>query len=669
MKRMGTLAGMILLTASLALGGGGTKHMTIEDTLALKSVGGPLLSPDGKWIVYTVSEWNKEKNRRFSHIYLATTDGRRSFRLTNGEKGESSPQWSPDGKKISFLASRDEDNQIWTIPIDGGEAEKLTSEDNGVSAYDWAPNGERIAFVTRDTPEDKKDREKRKKDKFDAIVVEDDLIYSHLWVIDTDSKETKRLTKGVFTPTSPEWSPDSKWIAYATSQNAWQASSYKDISEDRNTDIYIVSAEGGTPKPLVTSPAAESSPKWSPDGNQIAFVATEDPKSWAAKRDVLVIPARGGTASILTKDFFESAGGGLTWARDGKILYFSTGIGVHNHIFQVPAAGGEVIQVTKGDKTFRGFDLAREGSLFATIITDPKLSGDIWISDLASGAERRITSINPQLEEFALAETEVLHWKGPDDFDIEGILVKPLDYVDGKLYPMILQIHGGPYGKYSATFDARAQFFAAKGYAILKTNPRGSTGYGNKFTVANVGDWGGKDYQDWMAGVATVINMGVADPEKLVVMGGSYGGFSTFWTVTQTDRFKAAIGHAGISDWYSFHGQSDIPALMEYGFLGYPWESTEVYRKYSPMTYVKNVKTPLMITHGEQDRRVPIAQAEEYYRALKKRGVDVVFVRYPREGHGIREPNHVIDLMNRQLKWFDSHLGIKRPQKATTESN
>jgi dipeptidyl aminopeptidase/acylaminoacyl peptidase len=221
---------------------------------------------------------------------------------------------------------------------------------------------------------------------------------------------------------------------------------------------------------------------------------------------------------------------------------------------------------------------------------------------------------------------------------------------------MILSIHGGPYGANTARYDARAQIFAAHGYAVLAPNPRGSTGYGAKFEQANVSDWGGKDFGDLMAGVDAMIAKGVADPDKLLVMGGSYGGFMTFWTITQTNRFKAAIGHAGISDWYSFYGQSDIPGLMAYGFAGQPWKAAATYRKYSPITYVDKVKTPIMITHGEQDRRVAIQQAEEYYRGLIGNGVEAIFIRYPREGHGISEPNHQIDLVGRQLEWFEKHL-------------
>jgi dipeptidyl aminopeptidase/acylaminoacyl peptidase len=239
---------------------------------------------------------------------------------------------------------------------------------------------------------------------------------------------------------------------------------------------------------------------------------------------------------------------------------------------------------------------------------------------------------------------------------VEGWLTYPLDYQAGKKVPMILNIHGGPYGANTARFDARAQIFAAHGYAVLAPNPRGSTGYGAKFEQANVADWGGKDFGDLMAGVDAMIAKGLADPDKLLVMGGSYGGFMTFWTVTQTNRFKAAIGHAGISDWYSFYGQSDIPGLMAYGFAGQPWNAAATYRKYSPITYVDKVKTPIMITHGEQDRRVAIQQAEEYYRGVKGNGVEAIFIRYPREGHGITEPNHQIDLVGRQLDWFEKHL-------------
>lgn len=662
MKKLASSLTIVLFICAFAFAADGDKKMTIQDSLAVKNVGAPTFSPDGKWIAYTISDWDKENNRRVSHIYLVSATGGRPTKLTNGEKGENTPQWSPDGTRIAFTADRDKGNQIWLISPSGGEAEKLTSEENGLSGFRWSPDGKRISFITRDTPKDKAEREKKKKDKFDAIVVEKDFIYSHLWTINVESKEKKRVTEGAFGVDSAEWSPDGKWIAFVRSTNGSQESSFAELAPDRNSDIYLISADGGQARQLTTNPASDSNPQWSPDGKWIAYTANNDAKSWAAKTEIMLIATEGGTPRTLTKDFFESTGGGLTWSPDGKNLYFNTGIGVYSHIFKVPASGGNVSQITKGDYNYGQFDVAHDGNKIAYTLNDGRSATDIFVASINGEQAQQLTTVNPQLKDFALASTEIIKWKGPDNFDIEGVLVKPLGYEQGKRYPLILQIHGGPYAKFDSSYSSRVQIFAANGYAVLMPNPRGSTGYGNKFTVANIGDWGGKDFKDIMAGVDAVIAKGIADPDKMVVMGGSYGGYMTFWTITQTDRFKAAIGHAGISDWYSFHGQSDIPGLMEYGFAGQPWNATETYRKSSPMTYVDKVKTPIMITHGEQDRRVAIAQAEEYYRALQRRGVEVVFLRFPREGHGIQEPNHQIDLTQRQLEWFDSHLGIKRHQ-------
>jgi len=668
------------------------KRMTIEDALAIKQIGAPQFSHDGKRIAYTISEWDREENRRVSHVWLVSSDGGPTTKLTTGDKGETSPQWSPDGSNIAFLADRDKGTQVWVIPVDGGEADKVTSEENDIQSFQWSPDGKLLAFVSRDAPKDKAEREKRKKDKFDTVVVDSDFTYSHLWTIDVETREKKRLTEGDFTVSDPQWSPDGASIAYVTSKIGAQESSFVDISDDRHTDIYIVSAKGGSPRQLTTNPGPDANPRWSPDGKLLAYTSTPEQKSWAAKTDAMVISPDGGAQRNLTKDFFESPNSGpssMAWAPDGNALYFSSGVGLYTHIFSVPAGGGEVAQVTRESRNYSAFDISRHpavanspapapnpqeaastpGWKIAYTVNDSFTADDIWVAPLKNVEQaKKITWVNPQIRDFALAKTRVIKWKGPDNFDVEGLLVSPLGYEEGKRYPLILQIHGGPYGRFTDTFNTRSQLWAANGYAVLMPNPRGSTGYGNRFATANLGDWGGKDFKDIMAGVDTVIARGIVDPDKLVVMGGSYGGFMTFWTVTQTDRFKAAIGHAGISDWYSFHGQSDVPGLMEYGFGGQPWASAETYRKWSPMTHVDRVKTPLLITHGERDLRVPIAQAEQYYRALKKRGVETVFLRYPREGHGIQEPNHQIDLFQRQLEWFDSHLGIKREKPAEVKA-
>jgi dipeptidyl aminopeptidase/acylaminoacyl peptidase len=651
----------ILLLCVVALAQAGTKKITVEDSLAIHRVAGPKFSPDGNWILYTETEWDRKNDRQVSHIWVGRASGGAGpVKLTAGEKGETAPQWAPDGSRIAFLADRstgDAKNgkQVWTIRPDGGEAEKLTSEETAITDFRWAPNGKRIAFVTADTRKDKTDREKRKKDKFDAILVDADYNYTHLWTIELDGKAKKRVTEGAFSVTAPRWSPDSKSIAYVQSSMGTQESTFFDLNADRNSDIYVVSVDGGAPKRLTSNPGPDTSPAWSPDGSEIAYLSAMDPRAWAEKIDVLVMPAAGGPARNLTKDFPDSAAA-MKWSPDGKSVYWDAEEGVRRHIFRVPASGGKIVHITEGAMMYADFDISPDGARIASSVDNSMGPAEIWIVDVSGNGRTRFSRANPEFDEFAVAKSEAVHWKGPDNFDVEGWLTYPLDYQQGKKVPMILNIHGGPYGANTARFDARAQIFAAHGYAVLAPNPRGSTGYGSKFEQANVADWGGKDFGDLMAGVDAMIAKGVADPDKLLVMGGSYGGFMTFWTITQTNRFKAAIGHAGISDWYSFYGQSDIPGLMAYGFAGQPWNAAATYRKYSPITYVDKVKTPIMITHGEQDRRVAIQQAEEYYRGLKGNGVEAIFVRYPREGHGITEPNHQLDLVGRQLDWFEKHL-------------
>ncbi|HLL76959.1 MAG TPA: S9 family peptidase [Pyrinomonadaceae bacterium] len=659
----------------------GQKRVTMEDVLAIRGVGAPQWSPDGKWLAFTISDWNRKENRRDSHVYLVSADGGEVIRLTNGERGETQPAWSPDGRWIAFLANRSAPaaggatpaagggNQIWIIPVRGGEAEKLTEEDAGVSQFRWSPDSRRIAYVVRDTPQDKAERDKLKKDRFDAIVVDSGFIYSHLWTIELGTKTKRRVTEGAFSASDPQWSSDSRWIAYVAARAGAQESSFTDISEDRNTDIFIAPAEGGKPRQLTTNPGPDSQPRFSPDGRWVAYTSHPDPSVWAQKTDLLVVATEGGTPRNLTEGQSDSVSGPARWSRDGRDLYVAASVGVYGQLLRVPAAGGEARAVFEKAGGYSGVDLSPDNTRLAFLFEDARQPEDIWVSTAAGRDARRITDLNPQAKEFALGDIEVLRWKGADNLEIEGMLVKPAGYERGMKYPTILQIHGGPYARFAYGFEGRAQIYAGHGYAVLMPNPRGSTGYGHKFATANVRDWGGKDFQDLMAGVGEVVRLGVADPDRLAVMGGSYGGFMTFWAITQTDRFKAAIGHAGISDWYSFFGQSDIPGLMEYGFGGTPWAARETYERWSPVRFADRVKTPLLITHGEQDRRVPIAKAEQYYRALRRRGVPVTFVRYPRAGHSITEPNHLIDLMRRHVEWFDKYLRPAAGRTTATTAN
>ena len=680
MKRNARALALLLVVLCGVAAARGQRPVKMEDVLALRGVGAPQWSPDGKWLAFTVSDWNRKENRRDSHVYLVAAEGGEVVRLTNGERGESQPQWSPDGKWIAFLANRSAapagaaapaagGNQIWIIPVRGGEAEKLTDEEVGVSQFRWSPDSRRIAYVVRDTPQDKAERDKRRKDRFDAIVVDSDFVYSHLWTIELVTKAKKRVTEGAFSASDPQWTPDGRFVAYVAARAGAQESSFTDISEDRNTDIYVAPAEGGKARQLTTSPGPDSQPRFSPDGKWVAFTGFTDPSIWAQKTDLFVVGIDGGEPRNLTAGQSDSVSGPARWSRDGRSLYVAASVGVYGQLLRVAAASGEARAVFEKPGAYTGVDLSPDNTRLAFLFEDAKQPEDLWVAAATGRDAKKLTDFNPQTKEFALGDIEVLKWRGADNLEIEGMLVKPVGYQPGKRYPTILQIHGGPYARFAYGFEGRAQIYAGSGYAVLMPNPRGSTGYGHKFATANVRDWGGKDFQDLMAGVDEVVRLGVADPERLAVMGGSYGGFMTFWAVTQTDRFKAAIGHAGISDWYSFHGQSDIPGLMEYGFGGTPWAARETYERWSPVRFADRVKTPLMITHGEQDRRVPIAQAEQYYRALRKRGVPVVFIRYPRAGHGITEPNHLIDLLRRHVEWLDKHLKPAAERTAATPAN
>jgi dipeptidyl aminopeptidase/acylaminoacyl peptidase len=664
LKRASLVFVLCVAACALALASEG-KHLTIEDALAFVDVSAPQWSPDGKWIAFTGTEWNRKEDRRDTHIYLVAATGGEPIRLTNGERGESAPQWSPDGTRIAFLANRDAPNpaapaaprnQIWLISARGGEAEKLTDEEATVTQFRWSPDARQIAYIVRDTPKDKAERDKQRREKFDAIVVDSNFLYSHIWAINLADRKKHRVTDGTFTASDPQWSPDGQRIAFVAGKQGAQESSFTDIAEDRNTDIYVVPSAGGTARQLTTNLGPDADPRWSRDGKQIAYIASNDPLEWAEKDDLMLVDAAGGMPRNLTGAYEDSINGPPKWSPDGQTIYAAGASGVYGQLLRIALTGGAPQPVFASRGAYNAVDLSSDGQMLAFAFNDAKAPSNIWIANANGQGAKQLTFFNPQVKEFTLADTEVVKWKAPDGLEIEGLLVKPVGYIAGQRYPTLLYIHGGPYGQFSFGWNRNAQLYAAHGYAVLMPNPRGSTGYGHKFETANLRDWGGKDFQDLMAGVDEVIRRGVADPDRLGVLGGSYGGFMTFWTITQTDRFKCAIGHAGISDWYGFFGQTDVPDLMAYGLGGPPWTARETYAKWSPMTYVDRVKTPIMITHGEQDRRVPIQQGELYYRALRRRGVETVFVRYPREPHSISEPNHQIDLAKRQLAWFDKHL-------------
>jgi dipeptidyl aminopeptidase/acylaminoacyl peptidase len=635
----------------------GKKRMTMEESLLLPSWGSYGLSPDNTKVVFTKREMDAEEWESVTHIWVQDVASGDSYQLTNSANGESSPQWLPDGR-VMFTSRRgegdDAENRLWVISLTGGEARPFFDDDEAPASGDFTEDYDLLVYTEESDRPDKEEWEEREEKKDDAFYAEKKLTYNHIWVYDSETGEKTQVTEGEYDYQGPQWSPDGGWIAFTSNRTQTQMG-----DEDRsdNSDILVIPADGGEARNLTSfNSGPDRGPVWSPEGDRIAFTGSLIENSGAGQNDLFVVSLDGGAPHNLTENLDYSVSG-AQWSTDGQDIYFSAAQDRSARFYRISASGGEPETVLPGGEfVYGGARVSEDGSTLLFTGSSLGVPGEVFMAGADGSNIRRIMSPTNQMEDFEVARAELIDWEGPGGLEIQGILTYPLGYVEGTRYPMILQVHGGPHGRFSKTFNSSAQIWAARGYAVLQGNPRGSSGRSLAFSNANEMDWGGDDFKDLMAGVDLAIEMGVADSERLAIMGGSYGGFMTFWGITQTDRFKAAIGHAAISDWFSFYGQTDIPHLLQFGFGGLPWKMKGTFERWSSIEFAENVVTPLLITHGEQDFRVPIAQAEQYYRTLKKMGKEVEFLRFPREGHGIREPRHRLFLDEEQAKWLEKYL-------------
>ena len=641
------------------------RGVTPEDYFAFQTLSDPHFSPDGSTIAYVVTTVDEKANRRRSVIWSVPVDGSQQPRaLTSAAVSSNSPRWSPDGSTLAFLSARPAPGesaapktQIWLMALRGGEPSRLTSLQNGVSSFQWSPDGRRLVVVARSGPSDTAPspsdvRHYKHADyKFNDTGWHDDT-RGHLWVVDAATGAANQITSGDdWDDRDPQWSPDGQRIAFVSDRTG------KAYDESINTDVWVISANGGPLTKVSDHETGDDSPRWSPDGQTIAFLSsvprTAHPKIWLA-------PSTGG-ASKLAADGLDLIPTALRWAEKGRAMYFETGYKGTSQIFRVDMQTRRVAPLTSGDRTVRAMDVSEKTGQLAYAVNSPTTLDDLYVADASARNERRLTNVNEKLwTDLDLVPVERVPYKGADGWDVDGFFMKPVGWQAGRSYPMILSIHGGPAGQYGYDWYHEFQVYAARGWAVFFTNPRGSTGYGEKFERGINLNWGGNDYVDVMNGVDAILaKYPWIDRQRLGVTGGSYGGFLTNWIVGHTNRFKAAVTLRSISNFVSDDGTRDGAYGHSDDFGGDIFERTDFYWERSPLKYVKNVKTPTLVLHSDNDYRVPIEQGEQWFRALQHFGVPSEVVFFPRENHNLTrtgEPKHLVESLKWQVYWFERYL-------------
>ena len=631
----------------------GKRARTFVDAIEQPVVGDPQLSRDGKQILFTIDKADWKANRRASHIYRINADGTNQVQLTFGERGESSPRWSPDGRLIAFTTRRDPDtsNQIYLLSVEGGEARRLTNHPTATGNVNWAPDSKSLYFVAADA----KSADERERDRVQDDVYafeENNFKQRHLWTTDLDGK-TKKITEGELSVTGYELSADGRKIAMTRMPSPLLE--FLDRGE-----VWVMDADGANAKQLTTNKVPEGNASISPDGQTVMFTSASNEQFDIYFNDKLfLVPASGGTPRVLLPEVpYEIQGG--AWTRDGKGIQFTANMGASTQLLKVDVATKQVSQLTKGDHALGAWSYSDDHALHVFTMNTATRPSEIYTLAAAGGTPKRVTSVfDEDLAKFKTSRQERITWKGADGATIEGLLNYPVDYVQGQRYPLIVMTHGGPAASDKFGFATDIQVYAAKGYAVLRPNYRGSTGYGDKFLRDMVNGYFKQAHLDVLAGTDAVIAMGVADPNKLVKMGWSAGGHMTNKIITFTDRFKAASSGAGAANWISMYAQSDHREFRTPWFGGTPWQANapiDLYWNNSPLKDVAKVKTPTIFLVGEQDPRVPMPQSVEMYRALKSNGVPTHLYVAPREGHGWTELRHRLFKLQIEMEWFEKHI-------------
>ena len=641
-------------------------RLTIDAFLDWEYVNSPQVSPDGAQIVYT-RRWTDKMNDKYEdEVWIMNADGTRNRFLVKG----SQPRWSPDGRRLAYVgAGQPGGAQIFVKWLDAAEETQLTHLERAPGNISWSPDGKHIAFtmLVPSTQQFKINMPPRPAGArwMDAPRVVDRLDYrndgsgwrpegySHIFLVSADGGTPRQLTDGDYNHSGPEWSPDGETIYFSGNRRADAEYLW------RESDIYAVNIKSAQIRQLTDRKGPDSNPTVSPDGKWIAYTGFDQTDDTYLVSHLYLMGADGANKRVLTPDF-DRAPSDLEWAADGSGVYFTAEDRGTSNLWFEPAKGGQPTQLTKGTHIFTFSSLSRNG-VVAGLLASPHAPNDVVAFNLKNPVPQRLTNVNDDvLEGRKLGEVEEVWYDSVGGKKIQGWIVKPPDFDPAKKYPLILYIHGGPHSMYNVGFNFEFQQHAAEGYVVLYTNPRGSTGYGQEFGNAIKNNYPGDDYTDLMNGVDEVIKRGYIDPQNLFVCGGSGGGVLTSWIVGHTDRFAGAVVMKPVVNWYSFVGTTDSSSWY-YNFAKLPWEDPAEHLRRSPIAYVGNVKTPTMLMVGELDLRTPLEQTEQYYRALKMRHVPTLMVRLPDEYHGFnadwtnRHPSNRIAQILYLRGWFDKY--------------
>lgn len=653
------------------------RPLNLDDLTRLKLVGDPQVSPDGRWVAYTVGTVDVEKDKRDTDVWMVSWDGTQQIRLTSTtDSTETMARWSPDNRYLAFLTARGDEAQkkegaqVWLLNRSGGEAQQLTNLKGGVSDFAWSPDAKRLVLVVDDpNPNDEPEKKENWKRKTAPPIVIDryqfkqdregylQSLRSHLSIFDIESRKGEPLTAGRFDDRLPAWSPDGRSVAFVSNRS-------DDPDRNYDTNIFVIEAKAGAEPRQVTMFAGSDGgrPSWSPDGQSIAYLQGEEAKyAMYALNKLAVAPAAGGEPRLVTTVIDRAVSGEIMWTSDSRTLFFIVADDRITYLARIAATGGSVEKLTSGREVVSSIS-RRDDRTLALLRASATTADEVYAFE--KGILRRLTHHNDAVfGELRLGTTEDFTSQSKDGTEVHGIVVKPPSFVPGRKYPMLLLIHGGPNGQdeHRFSFDRQIlafdrQFFAANGYVVISVNYRGSAGRGSSYQKVIAGDWGNKEVMDLLGAVDTMVEAGVADRDRLGIGGWSYGGILTNYTIATDSRFKAAVSGAATSFPISLYGVDQY--IRQYdNEIGTPWDALDTWLKLSyPFLHADRIKTPTLFLGGDKDFNVPIVGGEQMYQALKSQNVDTQLIIYPGQFHQITTPSYVRDRLERYLAWFNKYL-------------